>query len=320
MKARRFPFSTMAVLTLTFLPLPLSAQDQVRRRVVIPADAQPAVTQPSVAQPNVAQPNVPQPAIPPAGGSAAAATPPVAVPRAAQSLAAQAPVAPATAALPAASPVQGGAAPRGPALEEDIRPARPPVEIPKPPESNAFWIWLCAGLAVVGVTLWLLLRRRSPKYQAIAAMDRAMHALQAVDRQRNTVEAGPLADGAAGAVRQFIAERFGIAAPQRTTEEFLHTLAAAGNATLGRHREMLADFLKACDMAKFAGADFDAAERRELLERAFTFVRAAGNAPLAPPPPPHPAPQVSAIAPQTPPPIPTAPADPPEPPRNYTVT
>lgn len=313
MKVRRFHFSTMAVLALTFLLLPLPAQDQVRRRVVIPASTQPDVAQPDVAQPNVAQPNVAQPAIPPAGGAPAAATPPVAVPSAAQAI-------PPRTALPPSSPVQGGAAPRGPAVEEDIRPARPPVEIPKPSESNFFWTWLGAGLAVAGVAVWLVLRRRSPKYQAIAAMDRAMQALQSVDRQRNTIEAGPLADEAAGAVRQFIAERFGIAAPQRTTEEFLHTLAAAGNATLGRHRELLADFLKSCDMAKFAGVDFDAAERRELLERAFTFVRAAGNAPAAPEITPPRLPPAGPAAPPSPPPLPPAPPPGAEPPRNYTVT
>jgi hypothetical protein len=49
---------------------------------------------------------------------------------------------------------------------------------------------------------------------------------------------------------------------------------------------LLRGFLKSCDMAKFAGAEFDAAERLTLLDTARRFIRAANTPPPAPAPPP----------------------------------
>jgi hypothetical protein len=52
-------------------------------------------------------------------------------------------------------------------------------------------------------------------------------------------------------VRQYIERRFGLMAPEQTTEEFLRD-AGRNRALEDRHREMLASFLRAADMVKFA--------------------------------------------------------------------
>lgn len=162
--------------------------------------------------------------------------------------------------------------------DDDIRGPRPPVEIPVP-DKYSFTPWLIgAGVAVAAALLFWWWRRRSGQAAAASPLDRALHELAAVDRVRNQLEAGPLADKAADVVRRFIAERFQIAAPQRTTEEFLRSL--TGDASpLAAHGELLHGFLKSCDMAKFAGVSFDAAERHALLESAYRFVRSAGEQP-----------------------------------------
>ena len=164
------------------------------------------------------------------------------------------------------------------APEDDIRGPRPAVEIPVLKEFSLTPWLIGAGILVAAVLLFWWWKKGRRGAAAVSAQNRAMHDLSAIDRERNNLEAGPLADKSTGVVRRFIAERFGIAAPQRTTEEFLRSL--TGDASpLTSHRDLLAGFLQSCDAAKFAGASFDAAERHALLEAAFRFVRAAGNQP-----------------------------------------
>jgi len=72
-------------------------------------------------------------------------------------------------------------------------------------------------------------------------------------------------------LRNFIERRFGVAAPKRTTEEFLIEV------TMGAHGledrvEPLRGFLRVCDRAKFAGEDLDESEREQLLLKARGFV------------------------------------------------
>jgi len=162
-----------------------------------------------------------------------------------------------------------------PAAEEDIRGPREPVEIPVPDKfSLTPWLVGASVLAAAGLLFWWWKYRRS-RQREMGPVDRALGALEEIDRERNSMEAAELADRAADIVRRLIAEKFGIAAPRQTTEEFLHAVSTDPSSPLGGHTPLLRGFLKSCDMAKFAGADFDAAERLELLAGAFRFVRAA---------------------------------------------
>lgn len=170
------------------------------------------------------------------------------------------------------------------AAEGDIRPARGKIEIPVPEVFDRTPWLITAAVALVLLILILWLRRRKTKSRPLPPVERAVQALNAIDRERNNIPAGPLADQSAGVVRQFIAERFGIAAPRRTSEEFLRTLMAQTSSPLSAHTERLREFLHSCDLAKFAGTDFDASERLKLLETAFDFVRAADAAPPESPP------------------------------------
>ncbi len=166
--------------------------------------------------------------------------------------------------------------------DDDIRGPRPAVEI-LVPEQFLLTPWLIgAGIFAAAALFFWWWRRQRGGQRGLAPLERALHELAAIDRERNNLDAGPLADQAAGVVRRFIAERFDIAAPQRTTEEFLRSL--TGDASpLATHAELLRGFLKSCDMAKFAGVAFDAAERHALLESAFRFVRGAGDQPPSAP-------------------------------------
>ena len=82
-------------------------------------------------------------------------------------------------------------------------------------------------------------------------------------------------------MRQFIEERFRVRAARRTTEEFLHDLLDPSDALLTSHRELLADFLQHCDLAKFARWILSIEEMETMLASAQTFVRETAR-PLAP--------------------------------------
>lgn len=177
--------------------------------------------------------------------------------------------------------------PAAPPPEEDIRPAREAIAIPAPPKFTTTQKALTATtiLAASGLLLWFLLRRRTAHSAAMLPFDQAREALRGIDAQRETLAAGELAEQTANVVRQFIAANFGIAAPQRTTEEFLRSLTtSAAPSPLVPHGDLLREFLTTCDKAKFARGDFDPVQRFGLLETANRFLQAAAfTAPAAPP-------------------------------------
>ena len=88
------------------------------------------------------------------------------------------------------------------------------------------------------------------------------------------------------AARNYLEGRFGLRAPERTTEEFLAEL--SGSVALdGRHKELLADFLTRCDLVKFARAVVDRSELQGLHQAAVRLVEEtvpSPHGPAAPPP------------------------------------
>jgi len=155
---------------------------------------------------------------------------------------------------------------------EDIRGPKPLVEIPQPPRSK-LKRWLGVGGTALAPGLaaafWFWHRRRkrlkSPPEIALAA-------LAQLEASREVMVAEAFANRAAQTIRQYIADRFGLAAPRRTTEEFLRDLASATASPLSGESDHLRTFLKACDLAKFAALHLDATQRAELLQAARGFV------------------------------------------------
>ena len=152
---------------------------------------------------------------------------------------------------------------------EDIRGAKPLINIPKPEQAD-YTIWFVfAGLVLLAILGWFLWRRFQAKHKPKSPSELALSDLSALSTEGESLAAAEFAERAALSVRRYIAGAFGIAAPNRTTEEFFRELPASSVRDTEGH---LHEFLKSCDLAKFAAADLDAGRRLKLIDAARNFV------------------------------------------------
>ena len=133
----------------------------------------------------------------------------------------------------------------------DIRDIAPPVAISNP---WALLWWLLGVLVVAGVVvavmlLWRTKRRKLELVVVVPPHERARRQLEAAldlyDKPK------PFCILVSDAVRLYLEERFGLRAPERTTEEFLTDLSRSAALT-DLQKASMKDFLSACDMVKFA--------------------------------------------------------------------
>ena len=123
-----------------------------------------------------------------------------------------------------------------------------------------FWLWAGAIAIVVVVMLvvgavWLIgwrNRREKPRVYR-TAHELAHESLERLMAER-LAEDGQVKlhyERISAILRRYIEHRFGVRAPERTTEEFLLQAREVGEFT-PRQREMLQEFLEHCDLVKFA--------------------------------------------------------------------
>lgn len=158
-----------------------------------------------------------------------------------------------------------------------IRDIRGPVEIP----TVTPWIHrLLLTLAVLAVLalIWWALRRQSRRREefrqsaASRARARLAEAWAWVDQPE------PFCTRLSEIVRVFLEERFGLKAPEQTTEEFLSRLPA--NPDLDEDlKALLGEFLTQCDWVKFAQGDPGRTECERLHQMASRLVDQTGVEP-----------------------------------------
>jgi hypothetical protein len=164
----------------------------------------------------------------------------------------------------------------------DIRDIKPPVEIPNG------WEWLWWTLAVLAIiVLAILLWRWWQRKQANARVEmevppherarrKLQEALDYFDRPK------PFCILVSDAVRLYLEERFGLRAPERTTEEFLADLSRSVALT-DRQKASLQEFLTACDMVKFAKYEPRRPELESLYNSALRLIEETEPKPELPP-------------------------------------
>lgn len=158
--------------------------------------------------------------------------------------------------------------------ETELRATRGPLEPPAPR-----WPWAVGALAGT-LALFLLarlLRRKvlapKPVPPPVPPHLRALRSLEALEA-RSLDDGGAVGlfyDEVSAVVRVYIEGRFGLRAPERTTEEFLEEASADGLFTLDL-RLLLREFLEACDLVKFARHRPGEGEVRGALGAARRFV------------------------------------------------
>ena len=85
-------------------------------------------------------------------------------------------------------------------------------------------------------------------------------------------ESRPYATESSAIIRRYIETRFALSAPRRSTEEFLAEAQQSPKLD-PQHRALLGDFLRICDLLKFARTFANRAELKELHEAAVRFVK-----------------------------------------------
>jgi hypothetical protein len=166
------------------------------------------------------------------------------------------------------APSSGGAGVVALDSGQDIRDIHGPIATPS--SRSAWWVAAEIGVLATGVVAFVLYaRRRKP---ALRPDQRALRDLQ---------EAGSLVGGDPRAfsfgvsetVRSYVEEAFNLRASHRTTDELLADL-MQDSSPVASHRANLGDFLRYCDLAKFAAWSLSRAEMEAMLASAETFVRA----------------------------------------------
>ncbi len=164
----------------------------------------------------------------------------------------------------------------------DIHDIRPLVEAPPS------WAWLWWGLlAAALLTLlywacrcWKKQRQNQPAkpttHQELPH-ERARRLLENVSAYLHDPERFCVI--VSDAIRGYLEDRFGLKAPERTTEEFLGELQES-RYLAENQKQLLADFLAKCDLVKFAKSQPEAYELNKLREAALQLVRETEPSPL----------------------------------------
>jgi len=156
-----------------------------------------------------------------------------------------------------------------------IRDIAGPAEIPAD-YTKAIVIAAAAVAAAAGLyLLWRRRRAKIPESRRIPAHETAYGALEAL-LARGLVEKGRYREftaETADILRRYIEDRFGLRAPERTTEEFLQE-AGAGLDVGEERKRILADFLVHCDLVKFAALEPSADDVKRTFNTAKDFIDA----------------------------------------------
>jgi len=157
------------------------------------------------------------------------------------------------------------------AVTNALRDIKPPVEIP----SGWKWFWwalACAAAAGLLYWAWRYWQKRRAEVPPIPVIPPYVRAKQRLEEALALLnQPREFCILVSDTVRWYLEERFDFRAPERTTEEFLYELKAT-NLLMPDQKESLGEFLKSCDLVKFARYEPREPELRELHASALRLV------------------------------------------------
>jgi hypothetical protein len=152
-----------------------------------------------------------------------------------------------------------------------LRDIKPPVEIP------AGWLWVmwmggALLLAALGYWGWRYWKKRQVQMAIPPVIPAHMRAKQRLEEAlRLLAQPREFCIIVSDTIRYYLEERFTFRAPERTTEEFLYELRKT-NLLTPDQKESLGEFLKRCDLVKFARYEPGEPELRALHSSALRLV------------------------------------------------
>jgi hypothetical protein len=160
-----------------------------------------------------------------------------------------------------------------PAAEEDIREVREVIAIPAEPVPSYVGWWIAGGAVVLLVAVIFLLRWLRSRRPGVSAMSAALAELRVIESGHVPLDDEAFASRVADVLRAYVVKVHGIAAPQRTSQEFLQECLLQQRWDKGT-LEHLRSFLRSCDLAKFAALSLTSSERQSLVTQARELVLA----------------------------------------------
>jgi hypothetical protein len=166
----------------------------------------------------------------------------------------------------------------GPATN-GLRDIKPPFDIPNP----WFWVWVALGaVALAGLLFWAWGRWQKMKTETPLAPLIPAHVRAKQKLQEALALIGQPKDFCilvSDTIRWYLEERFNFHAPERTTEEFLYELQET-ELLLPDQKESLSEFLRRCDLVKFARYEPHEPELHDLHGAAVRLVEETEPSPL----------------------------------------
>jgi len=157
---------------------------------------------------------------------------------------------------------------------DELHDVKPPVSVPGPKTVYYAAAAVVGVLALAGLAVWQIRRRRErkaeppmPPWQIAYSQLAQLRSMELPAKGEIELYYVHLSD----IVRHYIENRFGLRAPEMTTEEFL-AVVARGAGLPQRHELLLTTFLSHCDMVKFARYGPTDTEMLDAFDAAVRFV------------------------------------------------
>ncbi len=140
------------------------------------------------------------------------------------------------------------------------------------PRTRLVWPWVTAVAVVAGMGAYLLLRRKQKRVSEIVTPPHEIafkeFAELLAEKLLDKRQVKQFYRRMSEILRHYIENRFGLRAPEQTTEEFLIDLQRSTVLT-DEHKRLLATFLRHCDVVKFA----EYSPATEEIERSFGYAK-----------------------------------------------
>jgi hypothetical protein len=137
------------------------------------------------------------------------------------------------------------------------------------------WMIFCAVagfLLLVGLTTWLIKRRRQRPVVVQTPRERALAQLARMENEIDRLTPYQFSIRVSDVLRRYVTEQYQLPVTRQTSVEFLNALAAASPFS-SDEQSLLGDFLNRCDLIKFARYDATTEDSRLLLDEAGRFVK-----------------------------------------------